>query len=74
MTLFSSSWFWATFGADGLDVRFFCVQETRLNGFRSPMEFFDFNRLSRPADFSTAVSVSLAHLAFVPIGMGSALY
>ena len=24
------------------------------------MEFFDFNRLSRPADFNTAVSVSLA--------------
>ncbi|KAF9653812.1 prenylated rab acceptor PRA1 [Thelephora ganbajun] len=31
-------------------------RETRLNGFRSPMEFFDFNRLSRPADFNTAVS------------------
>jgi len=31
-------------------------KETRLNGFRSPMEFFDFNRLSRPADFATAVS------------------
>ncbi|KAF9793367.1 prenylated rab acceptor PRA1 [Thelephora terrestris] len=29
---------------------------TSLNGFRSPIEFFDFNRLSRPADFSTAVS------------------
>jgi len=31
-------------------------RETSLNGFRSPMEFFDFNRLSRPADVSTAVS------------------
>lgn len=25
------------------------------------MEFFDFNRLSRPADFNTAISVSFAH-------------
>ena len=40
--------------------RFLSLQETRLSGFRSPMEFFDFNRLSRPADLSTAVSVSLA--------------
>jgi len=31
-------------------------RETRLNGFRHPMEFFDFNRLSRPADFNTAIS------------------
>ena len=53
------------------DLVFFFVQESRLNGFRSPMEFFDFNRLSRPADFNTAVSVSLAHIAFVPIGKGS---
>jgi len=31
-------------------------RETRLGGFRSPVEFFDFNRLSKPADLSTAVS------------------
>ena len=48
------------------------AQETRMNGFRTPMEFFDFNRLSRPADFSTAVSVSLARVTFAPIRTGGA--
>lgn len=55
----------------GLTMRYFgdcSLQETRLSGFRSPMEFFDFHRLSRPADFNTAVSVSLAL-----VGMSSLL-
>jgi len=31
-------------------------RETRLSAFRSPVEFFDYQRISRPADLSTATS------------------
>jgi hypothetical protein len=33
------------------------IQETRLSTLRTPAEFFDVHRISRPADFNTAVSV-----------------
>jgi len=32
------------------------VKETRLSGLRSPTEFFDYHRISRPADFNVATS------------------
>jgi len=32
------------------------IRETRLSALRSPTEFFDFHRISRPADTSQAVS------------------
>jgi hypothetical protein len=35
------------------------IQETRLSTLRTPAEFFDVHRISRPADFNTAVSVRL---------------
>jgi hypothetical protein len=35
------------------------IQETRLSTLRTPAEFFDIHRISRPADFNTAFSVSL---------------
>lgn len=33
-------------------------QETRLSALRPPTEFFDFHRISRPADLNQATSVS----------------
>lgn len=33
------------------------IQETRLSTLRTPAEFFDIHRISRPADFNTAFSV-----------------
>lgn len=35
------------------------LQETRLSALRPPNEFFDHNRVSRPADFTQAVQVLL---------------
>jgi hypothetical protein len=35
----------------------FDAQEARLSALRPPQEFFDYNRVSRPADFSQATSV-----------------
>jgi len=32
------------------------LRETRLSGLRSPTEFFDYQRISRPADFNQATS------------------
>ncbi|KAK2464243.1 hypothetical protein APHAL10511_003700 [Amanita phalloides] len=32
------------------------IRETRLSGLRSPSEFFDYQRVSRPADFNQATS------------------
>ncbi|KAF9529191.1 prenylated rab acceptor PRA1, partial [Crepidotus variabilis] len=32
------------------------LKETRLSGLRSPAEFFDYTRISRPADFNQATS------------------
>lgn len=34
------------------------LQETRLSGLRPLSEFFDYHRISRPADFNQATSVS----------------
>lgn len=33
------------------------VQDTRMSALRPPAEFFDHNRISRPADLNQAVSV-----------------
>jgi hypothetical protein len=41
-------------------------QETRLAGIWSPVEFFDYQRISRPADLNQATSVSWKCHAFVP--------
>ncbi|KAF5351958.1 hypothetical protein D9756_007568 [Leucocoprinus leucothites] len=32
------------------------IRETRLSGLRPPSEFFDYHRISKPADFNTAIS------------------
>lgn len=37
----------------------FSLKEARLSGLRPPSEFFDYQRISRPADFNQASSVSL---------------
>ncbi|KAG6898161.1 hypothetical protein C0992_004148 [Termitomyces sp. T32_za158] len=34
-------------------------RETKFSGIRSPAEFFDYHRISRPADFNQATSVSV---------------
>ena len=36
----------------------FATQERRLSALRPPMEFFDYHRFSRPADFNQATTVS----------------
>ena len=38
-------------------------QETRLSALRSPIEFFDINRLSRPADTTQAVTVRFSFIS-----------
>lgn len=47
-------------------VRFDGSQETRLSALRSPAEFLDYQRVSRPADISTATSVSYAWARSTP--------
>jgi hypothetical protein len=42
------------------------LQETRLAGIWYPVEFFDYQRISRPADLNQATSVSRKCHAFVP--------
>ena len=40
------------------------AQETRLSGLRPPTEFFDYHRISRPADLNQATSVSEFRIFF----------
>jgi hypothetical protein len=42
------------------------LQETRLAAIRSPTEFFDYHRISRPADLNQATSVSTFSLTQKP--------
>jgi PRA1 family protein 1 len=43
---------------DKISLQYLVWQETRLAGIRSPVEFFDYQRISRPADLNQATSVS----------------
>ena len=47
------------------------VQETRLSALRSPVEFFDHHRLSRPADMNQATSVRSSFLGYCPYSRSS---
>jgi len=50
------------------------TQETRLSALRPPSEFFDPNRISRPADINQAVSVRRFFRAVLPQKSSSYIY